>query len=126
MARRRTAAAHAEVDSSNSLEEVNQSFLEEVEDHLDRLDSLRGEYMSACKAVRQKIKDSYVSAKEAGVKVRPLKALVKWRQLERKKIKIEASFEEDEDEAAIYARLVENLGPLGMAAAREAGYSEAS
>jgi hypothetical protein len=52
MARRRTAAAHAEVDSSNSLEEVNQSFLEEVEDHLDKLESLRGEYMSACKAVR--------------------------------------------------------------------------
>jgi len=125
MARRRKDGAATEADS-NSIEEVAAPFLEEVEGHLDELESLRGSYMSKCKKVRDQIKDVYLGAKEAGVKIKPLKGLVKWRQLERKKLKLEASFEEDEDEAAIYRRLVENLGPLGEAAAREAGYAEAS
>jgi len=120
MARRKTQHAHA--DQTNSIEEIAGPFLEEIEQHMEELESLKGAYMSDCKAVRQKIKDSYVSAKEAGCQVRPLKGLVKWRQLERKKVKIDASFEEDEDEAQIYARLVENLVPLGIAAARSAGY----
>jgi len=107
----------------NAIETKAAPFLKRVEDHNEQLESLRGSYMASCKAVREQIKSVYTEAKEAGVRPRPLKGVVKHRQLARKQEKIAASMD-DVDDAAIYSELIETLGPLGAAAARRRGFGD--
>jgi len=107
----------------NSLESKAQPFLKRVEDFHDELDSLRGSYMASCRGVRERIKTVYTEAKDAGVAPRPLKGLVKHRALLRKQEKIRVSFD-DVDEAAVFAELVDKLGPLGAAAAARRGFTD--
>jgi len=107
----------------NAVDTKAAPFLKRVEDFNEQLESLRGSYMASCKAVREQIKTVYTDAKDAGVRPRPLKGLVKHRQLSRKQDKITASMI-DEDDVAIYQQLVEALGPLGAAAARRRGFTD--
>lgn len=105
----------------NAIEAIAKPFLNRIEDRFDELDSLRGEYMNSCKAVREDIKEIYGEAKDKGVAVKALKGLVRYRQLERKQAAIAAGFD-DLDEAADFDALVDQLGDLGIAAARRAGH----
>jgi uncharacterized protein (UPF0335 family) len=104
----------------NTLEGRATPYLKRIENKLDDLDSKRGAYMAACKVVREDIKEIYGEAKDHGVPVKALKGLVEYRTLERKQAKIGDGL--DIDEGAAYEQLVDALGPLGIAAARAAGY----
>jgi uncharacterized protein (UPF0335 family) len=52
-----------------------------VEDNLDRLASMKGEYMEACKEVRADIADLYAQARGRGANVRAIRAVIKARIL---------------------------------------------
>ena len=106
--------------NANSIESKAKPFLAEIESFYDDLASKRGVYMAACKAVREEIKVTYGAAKEAGVDIKPLKAIIKRRGLERKIVEIPGDF--DQDESFIYQALVDAFGALGEASARDAGY----
>jgi len=97
-------------------------FMERIETLHADLESERGKYMAACKSIREDVKVVYQEAKDAGCNAKALRSLIKWRALEKRQQMIEGGL--DEDEGAIYARLVETLGPLGMAAASAAGYED--
>jgi uncharacterized protein (UPF0335 family) len=107
--------------AANSLEGKSENYLRRIENLLDDLDSKRGSYMAECKEVREDIKEIYVEAKDNGVPVKALKGLVRFRQLEKKQRAISAGL--DIDEGAAYDTLVEQLGELGMAAAKRAGHA---
>jgi hypothetical protein len=107
----------------NTIEGKAAPFLKRVEDFNEQLESLRGSYMQSCKAVRDQVKEVYVEAKENGVAPRPLKGLVKHRQLTRKQEKIVASMRDDDD-VAVFQQLIDTLGPLGAAAARRRGFGD--
>lgn len=104
----------------NSLEGRAQPYLKRIETKLDDLESLRGRYMTACKVVREDIREIYAEGVDHGVAKRALKALVEYRVLERRQAKLANDF--DIDEQAAYVTLVQALGPLGMAAAKAAGF----
>jgi uncharacterized protein (UPF0335 family) len=106
---------------ANSLEGKAENYLKRIENLLGDLDSKRGSYMAECKEVREDIKEIYVEAKDNGVPVKALKGLVRFRQLEKKQRAISAGL--DIDESAAYDTLVEQLGELGMAAAKRAGHA---
>ena len=93
-------------------------FLDRIESVLDQLDSERGEYMAACRTLRDDIKEIYEEAKNAEVPKKALKGLVSWRILERKQEKLTADLEADE--ARVLENLIDALGPLGIAAAERA------
>lgn len=107
--------------AANSVEGRSAPYLERIENLLTELDSMRGKYMSECKAVREDIKEIYTEARDNGVPSKALKGLVKYRQLERKQKAIADGL--DGDEQAAYENLVEALGELGAAAARAAGFT---
>jgi uncharacterized protein (UPF0335 family) len=100
-----------------------EGFLSEIDDGDARLLSLRGEYMQACKGVREDINAVYDRVKDAGVPVRAFKTIVKNRRLNRQ---IDANVQKlEEDAQASYDKLCEDLGdyidlPLGKAAADRA------
>jgi len=106
------------------IDQTAQPFLTRIENLHADLDSKRGTYMAECRVVREDIKEVYGEAKSAGVAVKALKGLVRWRKLERDQAKIGDGL--DIDESSVYARLVETLGPLGMGAASAHGYAEAN
>lgn len=96
-------------------------------DHIKRVESLhadllseRGEYMAACRSIREDIKQVFTDAKEQhGIPTKTLKAIVKQREYQRK-VDSCGDFL-DIDERASFEQLVEDLGglvdlPLGAAA----------
>jgi hypothetical protein len=106
----------------NGIATTAKPFVEELEDHQATLDRFRGEYMARCKGVREEMKETIKSAKEAGVATRALRALIKRRVLEKKINKIEADSKFDPDEVTMYQQLVDAFGALGEASARGAGF----
>ena len=101
---------------SKPVDALARPFLKRIEALYEELGSEQGKYMAEAARIKDDIADVYAEAKDKGVAVKPLKGLVKWRQLERKQEAIAAKLEDDD--GAIYARLVETLGPLGAAAAK--------
>jgi uncharacterized protein (UPF0335 family) len=110
-------------NAKNSLEGRAAPFLQRVENLLDDLDSKRGTYKAECRVVREDIKAVYGEAKDAGIPVRALRGLVKFRDLERKQDAIADGISEP-DEAKIYEHLRDALGELGAAAADRAGFGD--
>jgi len=104
------------------VDKTTRPFMERIETLHADLESERGKYMAACKTIREDVKVVFQEAKDAGVNVKALRGLIKWRALEKRQEMIEGGL--DDDEAAVYTRLVEMLGPLGMAAASAAGYED--
>lgn len=97
-------------------------FMERIERLHADLESERGKYMAACKVIREDVKVVFQEAKDAGCNVKALRGLIKWRALEKRQDLIESGL--DDDEAAVYVRLIETLGALGLAAASAAGYED--
>ena len=97
-----------------------EAYLKRIENLLSNLEEIRNEHRERCQEVREEIKLVYREAEDDGVAVKPLKALVKYRGLERKQERIPETL--DVDERAAYENLVVTLGDLGRAAAERAGY----
>ncbi len=95
----------------NSVEGKSAPFLARVENRLTELERMKGEYMAACKGVREEIKEIYTEAKDADVPTRALKGLVKYRQLAKKQDAIADTIAEDE--VSEFEMLVEALGEFG-------------
>lgn len=106
--------------AANSVEGKSEKFVARIENLMAEGETAKSVYMSECKQRRGDIKEIYTEAKDAGVPLRALKGLIKYRDLERRQNKIADGFEDDD--AAVYENLVEALGELGAAAARAAGY----
>lgn len=111
----------------NSVEGKSAPYLTRVENVLAELDRMKGEYMAACKAKRDDIKEIYKEAKGDDVPVKALKGLVKHRELARKQAAIEETI--PDEEVSEFQMLVEALGdfgetPLGQAALDLAGGDE--
>ena len=96
------------------------SYLQRIENLLGEMETLRIDHQERCKEIRVDIKSIYDEAENAGIAVKPLKALVKYRALERAQDKLPEAL--DVDERTIYENLVTTLGDLGRAAAERAGY----
>lgn len=96
------------------------SYLRRIEQVLDAIEQASQEYKKQCGELRADIKEIYLEAKDNGVGVQALKGLVKHRKLQRAIGRIDVKF--DAETRAEYDRLVEQLGELGAAAARQAGY----
>jgi uncharacterized protein (UPF0335 family) len=93
--------------------------VEAVEALHTELDVERGKYMVKAKAIRERINDAYTIAKQEGVPVKELKAVIKTRELERKAGEQRERLEPDEIERFDLIR--DALGdladlPLGQAA----------
>jgi len=108
----------------NSIEGKAKPYLERIENIHEELESLRGTYMSECKALREDIRDIITEAKDKGVPPKALRRLVEHRKLEKRQGELAAGL--DEEEAEAFERLVEALGPLGRAAAEKAGHTPKS
>lgn len=106
--------------AKNSIEGKSQAFLKRIETLMSESESAKATYMNECKERRSDIKAVYTEAKDAGVPVKALRGLVKYRELERKQEAIADGL--DIDEASTYETLIEALGPLGEAAAKAAGH----
>lgn len=96
-------------------------------DIVERIGNLKGaiedereKFKEACAPMLADIKDLYVEAKAAGISVKALRKVVRRRDMERKMEQIPEGLELSE--RAVYASIVESLGPLGQAAADRAGY----
>ena len=109
--------------AKNSVEGKAESYLSRIENLLAEIDTAKEKCADECKERQEDIKSIYTEAKDAGVPLKSLKGLVKYRKLERKQLAIADGL--DIDEQAAYSNLVEALGPLGEAAARAAGHAEA-
>ena len=102
---------------------LTRRLLEEIDDCDNRLASLKGEYMQACKGPRGDIVDCFKQAKDGGLNMRAFRAVVKNRRLDKK---MAANVERLEpDDQAEYEATVAGLGdfcdlPLGQAALRRA------
>lgn len=107
---------------ANSVEGKARPFLERIENILTDLDSLRGKYMSECKVRREEIKLIYEDADNHDVPAKPLRALIKYRELERKQTGIAEGL--NRDDAEVYEQLRDTLGELGAAAAERAGHGK--
>lgn len=106
----------------NTIDVKARPFLDRVERIMSEMESDKGVYMAKCRANRDRIKDVLTEAKDQGLPVRAMRGIVKFRDLERKQQKIAAKLE-DADESDIYRQLVDTLGELGAAAARQAGFA---
>lgn len=99
-----------------------QDYVARVEHCLNEIENLRADCVAKCKDIRADIKMIYMDARNAGLDVKPLKSIVKYRALEAKQ---QAIFEQlDDNEREIYEALIDTMGDLGRAAARRAGYSQ--
>ena len=94
------------------------SYLKQIEELQRSLEAERSEFATRCKQIRGELKAVYREAKDEGVKLKPLKGLVKYRTLERKQMAIVRSM--PADDLSDYEELVETLGELGRAAATRA------
>jgi len=109
------------IHGANSLGAIAQPLVTRIENVHTDLESLKGEYMQRCGALREDIKQICIDAKAKGVNPRALRGIVKARALQRKIDGIDDDF--DIDEAAAYRELAESLGPLGKATAERAGFA---
>lgn len=110
--------------SDNTLEGRCLPCVERIENLIEELEKMNGEYMSACKGVRSEIKAIYKDAKGNNLPIRALRQLVKYRELERKQAALADDLEEQD--ADDFETLVAALGgfadtPLGQAALDLAG-----
>jgi uncharacterized protein (UPF0335 family) len=105
---------------SNDLAAKAKPFVRQIEEIDDDLESEKGEYMSRCRVLRDKRKDVFGAAKDDGIAVKPLKAIVKRRKLERRIDALPSEF--DVDESAQYSALAEAFAgtPFGDFAAERA------
>lgn len=103
---------------SNGFESAER-WVTEIERHHETLATYQGEYMARCRTVRESISGCYDAAKESGIPVKELRAVIKERQLHKK---IEALRENlDEEQAETFDQIKHALGmlndlPLGEAA----------
>jgi uncharacterized protein (UPF0335 family) len=109
--------------AKNTLEGSAEPFLKRVENVLDELASERGTYMARAKDLREDIKSIYTEAKDKGIAVPALKALVKERELQKKIAALGDGL--DIDAASQFKQLADALGgPLGEYAKRRASEAE--
>ncbi len=111
----------------NDLAAKAEPFLKRVEAIEAEKESEKGTYMERCKALNEDRKEVYVEAKDVGVNVKALKALVHQRKLEAKIKTLDADF--DIDEQAQFAALAlafagTPFGEHARARAEKAGGSE--
>jgi uncharacterized protein (UPF0335 family) len=110
--------------AANSIEGIAEPFLKRIETLNTDLGSLRGSYMSDCKAIRGDIKEVIAEAKDKGVPSKALKQLVRYRELERKQRDLAANL--DIDETATFETLVAALGDLATLPLGEAAITKAA
>jgi len=108
----------------NDIPSKAKPFLDKIEGLFDEIESLKSDFMTACKKRRELIREHYKAAKDKGIPVESLKGIIKQRALQDKIDKIPVDF--DIDEAAAYRDLAEAFGPLGQSAAIGAGYGDAN
>jgi uncharacterized protein (UPF0335 family) len=105
---------------SNDLATKAETYLRLIEEIDEELDSEKVAYMSRCGVLRDRRKDVFGAAKDDGIQVKPLKAIVKRRKLENKIAGLPSEFEIDE--AAQYEALAAAFAgtPFGDFAASRA------
>ena len=110
--------------SANSIEKKSQGYVERIEDIKASIEFEREKFKKACEPYLEDIKEIYAEAKEADIPLKPLRKIIRRRDMERKIAKLPENL--DLSEQAIYDGLVEAFGPLGQAAADRAGYKPAA
>jgi len=128
MARQRRtepAEQHAPIGHNGPMpsDDVVRNFTHQIEQDMDRLATLKGEYMNDCRQIREAIARTLVEAKDAGIPKREFKLVIRTRQLENKLEAIGTELEPDERES--YDAIRTALGdyadlPLGQAALAKA------
>lgn len=106
--------------TDNDLAARAEKFIRQIEDIDTDLASEKGEYMARCRPLRDARKDVFGAAKDAGIQVKPLKAVIKRRKHEREIEALPSEF--DIDESAQYQALAEAFAgtPFGSFAAERA------
>jgi uncharacterized protein (UPF0335 family) len=107
--------------TNNDIATAAAPFLQRIEEIDDELESEKAAHMAACRTLRSRRKDVFGDAKSAGIAVKPLKAVVKRRKLERSIEALPTDF--DLDDSAQYSALAAAFAgtPFGdFAAARAA------
>jgi uncharacterized protein (UPF0335 family) len=123
MARKGRALAGNKIGS-----DVADRYVQRIEQLLDDIATLRAENAERCEIIREEVKEIYLDAREAGLAIKPLKALIRVRELSRKQHAVRKKL--DPDQLSEFEQLVEALGefaetPLGEAAVLAAGSAEA-
>jgi len=100
-------------------DDVVRDFTHAIEKDMDRLATLKGEYMNDCRQIRDSIARTLVEAKDAGIPKREFRLVIRTRALENKLDAIREELEPDERES--YDAIRTALGdysdtPLGQAA----------
>jgi uncharacterized protein (UPF0335 family) len=110
--------------TNNDIAAMAAPFLKRIEEIDDELDSEKGAYRATCRTLRSKRKDVFGDAKDAGIAVKPLKAVVKLRKLENKIDALPDDF--DIDESAQFSALAQAFAgtPFGDFAASRAHAAE--
>jgi hypothetical protein len=104
---------------TNGYADTLTAFVEAIDHEHDALDTLKSEYMTACKGPRSRIKQTLKSARESDINMGAFRELLAKHLSDRKHDKRLAELEADELEA--YNLMVDALGeyaktPLGEAA----------
>jgi uncharacterized protein (UPF0335 family) len=99
--------------------DVADRYVQRIEQLLDDIATLQAENAERCQNIREDIKEIYHDAREAGLAPKPLKALIRVRELSRKAHAVRKKL--DLDQLSEFEQLVEALGefaetPLGGAA----------
>ena len=99
--------------------DVADRYVQRIEQLHDDIATLQAENAERCQNIREDVKEVYHDAREAGLAIKPLKALIKVRELSRKAHAVRKKL--DLDQRAEFEQLVEALGefaetPLGEAA----------
>lgn len=95
----------------------------------DQLATMKGEYMKACRVVREEQKAEYDTANGRGIRKKLVRSIIKERELDRKKAALKADLEDDElsERDMLLAKLGDfadtDMGraALAAAAARDGG-----
>src|SRR5580765_788351 len=108
--------------------DIADNYVQRIEQLADDIATLQAENAERCQNIREDVKEVYHDAFEAGLAPKPLKALIKVRELSRKQHAVRKKL--DLDQLAEFEQLVEALGefaetPLGAAAMAAAGSAEA-
>jgi uncharacterized protein (UPF0335 family) len=114
MARKGRALAGNKIDP-----DIADNYVQRIEQLHDDIATLQAENAERCQNIREDIKEVYHDARAAGLAPKPLKALIKVRELSRKAHAVRKKL--DLDQRAEFEQLVEALGefaetPLGEAA----------
>jgi hypothetical protein len=101
-----------------------ETYVKAVESLHDEMETSKSKHMAYCKERREDIKTVKVAVKDAGLPLRQFEAVLKEREIERKRKLLRAAF--NELEAETLDLFLEHLGvlsdtPLGGAALRAAG-----